>query len=204
MDAMSLLLGRRSADAKKLAAPAPSAEELDQILRAGLSAPDHGALRPWRFFVITGEARERLGDLFVKATSEREPDLPEKKLEDQRGKPLRAPMIIAVGAHILADHPKVPAVEQREAAMAAAQNMLLASEALGYGSVFLTGPNTYDQKIKAAFGLEEKDALVGFLYIGTPSEPMKDKQRLEPWQVTRQWRGAGEMEPLAVLEQEQQ
>lgn len=204
MDAMSLLLGRRSADAKKLAEPAPSAQDLDQILRAGLSAPDHGALRPWRFFVITGDARERLGALFVEATSEREPDLPDKKLEDQRGKPLRAPMIIAVGARIMADHPKVPPVEQREAAMAAAQNMLLASEALGYGAVLLTGPNTYDQKIKVAFGLEEKDALVGFLYIGTPSETMKDKQRLEPWQVTRQWIGDGEMEPLAVPEQEQQ
>lgn len=198
MDAMSLLLGRRSADAKKLDAPAPSPAELDQILQAGLSAPDHGALRPCRFFVISGEARARLGDLFVEATGEREPELSGKKLEEQRGKPLRAPLIIAVGARVHCDHPKVPVVEQRETAMAAAQNMLLATEALGYGGVLLTGPNSYDDRIKAAFGLEEKDALVGFLYIGTPREPMKNKQRLEPWQVTRLWSDAGDMEPLAA------
>ncbi|WP_022727891.1 nitroreductase family protein [Fodinicurvata sediminis] len=196
MDAMTLLHGRRSADAKKLAEPAPNEEEMNQILAAGLTAPDHGALQPWRFFLITGPARERLGDLFVEATRAREPDMPAKKLEEQRGKPLRAPLIIAVGARIHADHPKVPVIEQYEAAMAAAQNMLLATEALGYGGVFLSGPNTYDAQVKSAFGLEEKDALAGFLYIGTPSEPLKPKRRLSPWQVTRTWTEPGVFEPL--------
>ncbi|MGM0561482.1 MAG: nitroreductase family protein [Pseudomonadota bacterium] len=197
MDAMTLLHGRRSADAKKLDEPAPREEELTQILEAGLTAPDHGALQPWRFFLITGQARERLGDLFVEATRAREPDMPAKKLEEQRGKPLRAPLIIAVGARINAEHPKVPVIEQYEAAMAASQNMLLATEALGYGGVFLSGPNTYDEQVKAAFGLEGKDALVGFLYIGTPREPLKEKRRLSPWQVTRSWFGPGAMEPWA-------
>lgn len=197
MDAMTLLHGRRSADAKKLAEPAPNEEEMNEILAAGLTAPDHGALQPWRFFLITGPARERLGDLFVEATRAREPDMPLKKLEEQRGKPLRAPLIIAVGARIHVDHPKVPVIEQYEAAMAASQNMLLATEALGYGGVFLSGPNTYDAQVKAAFGLEVKDALVGFLYIGTPGEPLKPKRRLSPWQVTRTWTAPGAFLPLA-------
>ncbi|NUA46181.1 putative NAD(P)H nitroreductase YdjA [Dickeya solani] len=53
MDALELLLNRRSAS--RLAAPAPAGDVLENILRAGLRAPDHGALQPWRFSIIQDE-----------------------------------------------------------------------------------------------------------------------------------------------------
>lgn len=57
MDALELLINRRSAS--RLAEPAPTGEQLQNILRAAMRAPDHKSMQPWHFFVIEGEGRER-------------------------------------------------------------------------------------------------------------------------------------------------
>lgn len=61
MDALELLVNRRSAS--RLAEPAPVGEQLENILRAGMRAPDHGTLQPWHFFIIEGEGRDRFSQL---------------------------------------------------------------------------------------------------------------------------------------------
>ncbi len=61
MDALELLVNRRSAS--RLADPAPVGEQLENILRAGMRAPDHGTLQPWHFFIIEGEGRDRFSQL---------------------------------------------------------------------------------------------------------------------------------------------
>jgi nitroreductase len=68
--ALDLLLARRSTG--QLEAPAPGDAELEMIFDAGLRAPDHGHLRPWRFVVIRGAARAALGELFAAATQARD------------------------------------------------------------------------------------------------------------------------------------
>lgn len=47
MDALELLHNRVSCPV--LQEPAPNHEQLDNIFKAALRAPDHGAIRPWRF-----------------------------------------------------------------------------------------------------------------------------------------------------------
>ena len=59
------ITSRRSV--KFLRGPAPKPAELEQILQAAMSAPDHGALRPWRFVVIQGEAIGKLADVALEA-----------------------------------------------------------------------------------------------------------------------------------------
>ena len=66
MDALELLHGRNSA--VKLCEPAPDPESLNKIFQAAVRAPDHARLSPWRFVVIEGGAREKLGELYVEAT----------------------------------------------------------------------------------------------------------------------------------------
>ncbi len=61
MDALELLVNRRSAS--RSADPAPVGEQLENILRAGMRAPDHGTLQPWHFFIIEGEGRDRFSQL---------------------------------------------------------------------------------------------------------------------------------------------
>ena len=91
MDALELLVNRRSASP---AEPAPVGEQLENILRAGMRAPDHGTLQPWHFF-IEGEGRDRFSHLLEQGLL---PQADEKGIDKARNAPFRAPMIIAVVA----------------------------------------------------------------------------------------------------------
>lgn len=150
--------------------PAPDSAALATMLRAAARAPDHGKLRPWRFIVIAGSARNALGEVLAAALRKREPGLPDASIDKERGKPMRAPLVIVVGAR-LREHKGVPAVEQIIAAGAAAQNILVAAHALGFGGFWRTGNAAYDNDVKMALGLHAGDAIVGFLYLGTPAIP---------------------------------
>lgn len=156
------------ASAIKLAEPAPSREHLQKIIEAGARAPDHGRLAPWRFVVITGAARERLGEAMADALRVRDPASDEAQLQREREKAARAPAILAVAARTKPGH-KVPEIEQVLAVGAAVENMFLAAHALGYGAMWKTGPAAYDPRIKAVLELATEDQIVAFLYLGTPT-----------------------------------
>ena len=160
-------LNRSSTPAKALTEPAPDEAQLKQILEVALTAPDHGRLRPYRFIPIRGDARYRLSEIFVHATRRREPDVDAAYLAKQREKPLRSPLIVVVVATLI-ESEKIPEIEQMLAAGAAAHNVLLASNALGFGSVWLTGANAYDDYVRGELGLNDNERIIGFLYLGTP------------------------------------
>jgi nitroreductase len=163
----------------RLAEPAPSDEELRLLLAAAAAAPDHGELRPWRFVVLRGEAKDRFGEeVFVPAYRARCAEPSEAALEKERTKLGRAPLVVVVAA-VRRPSDSIPWEEQFAAAAAAAQNLLLAATALGYGSMWRTGDQAYDPQVKAALGLREEDAVVGFVYLGTVPEG-KAKPRREP------------------------
>lgn len=162
MDALQALHTRNSAP--RLTGKVPK-ESLTEIIKAGLRAPDHAQLRPWRFLVIEGEGRDRLGELFVRAKRAKSDDETEDSLKKIRAKPSRAPLIIVVAARVT-PHPKVPEIEQILSAGAAAQNMMLACHALGLGAIWRTGSMAYDGLVRDGLGLLETDSIVGFLYIG--------------------------------------
>ena len=164
MDAMTLLLTRESA--VRLEEPAPSDEAMALMLKSAVRAPDHGRLRPWRFVVIRGAARERFGDVLAESMKAQQPDATPEMLDRERRKPMRAPAIVVIAAHVKAGG-KIPEVEQIISAGAAAQNIMLAAHALGYGAMWKTGAPAYDAFVKRALNLEESDAIVGFIYLGT-------------------------------------
>jgi nitroreductase len=196
MDALELLHKRRSVPADQLAEPAPTAEDLDAILRAGVSAPDHDGLQPWRFLLIRGSARASLGEVFANALLARAPHSTDADLDRQRGKPMRAPLILAVAARIDADNARVPAIEQILSAGAALHQMQLAANALGYGAVWLTGPNAHDGSVAEALGLGFDDRVVGFLYLGTPRIRPRGAERSDPGRFLKEWSGPQSYESL--------
>ena len=147
----------------RLKEPVPSRSELEQMFRCAVRAPDHGKLRPWRFIVLQGNALDRLGDAFV----ETQPDLDEVKQQRLRAKPKRAPMIIVAVAKIDANHNKVPVWEQQVAVGIAVQNIQLAAQAMGYGSMWRTGAITDEAAVKAHLGLAPNEQIIAFLYMGT-------------------------------------
>jgi nitroreductase len=191
MEALEAVLTRQSVAPAFLREPAPDDATLERILAAGACAPDHGKLRPWRFIVIRGQARERLGEVFAAALLLRQPDAPDAAIDQERTRPLRAPMLIGVAAAIAPQHPKIPEIEQILSTAAAAQNMLIAAHAQGFGAKWLTGANAYDAHVQGALGLAPDDRLIGFIYLGTvdgspPAIPHADAR-----EHTIEWRGPG-------------
>jgi nitroreductase len=167
MDALDAILSRRTVPPVKMGPPGPDEAALQRILAAGAAAPDHGLLRPFRFLVVRGAGRERLGELFAAFVRRASPNASPEEIEKQRTAPLRAPILIVVVAHIDPAHPKIPDVEQVAATAAAAQNMLLAAHALGFAAKWSTGKQAYDETVKASLGLRPVDRIVSFLYLGS-------------------------------------
>jgi len=186
MDAIDLLLTRVSNG--KLGDPAPDEESLRLALQAALRAPDHGLLRPWRILLIRGEARAQLGSVLREALQRRKPQATDQELDKEQAKPLRAPLLIVVAARVQ-PNPKAPEVEQILAAGAAAQNILLALHARGYAAMWRTGDGAYDPQVKQALGLEPADAIVGFIYAGTPRLPPPTFERATVDEHVREWTG---------------
>lgn len=170
MNALEALHTRVSAP--RLTEPGPNAEELRNIYKAALRAADHGLLRPWRFLVIEGDSRHRLGDLFLKAALEKDPELSEAQQEKIRNKPLRAPLLIVTIA-IEKEHPKVPSIEMDLSAGAATQNMLVAAYAQHIGAMWRTGSMAFNKTVNKGLGLQDSEKIIGFLYLGTVAGPLK-------------------------------
>jgi len=167
---------RRSVSADKLGTPGPNEAELDTILRIAARVPDHKKLIPWRFIVIAGEARAALGERLANITAEREPEASGMRLDTERRRFLRSPVVIAVVSHTIY-HPAAPEWEQILSAGAACMNLVHAAHALGYAAHWLTEWYAYDESARAAVGLDPKERVAGFIHIGTPQEPPQERDR---------------------------
>lgn len=188
MDALDAIFTRRSVG--RLVEPGPSDEELALLLQAGAAAPDHGCLKPFRFVVLRGEAKDAFGRVLSTAYMARceaiDAAVDPAALEKERTKLGRAPVVVIVAA-VRQPVRKVPWEEQEDAAAAAAQNILLAATALGFGSMWRTGEPAYDPVVKGALGLGPDDAIVGFIYLGTsPREPERKVPALDG--LVKEWR----------------
>ena len=155
-------------------------ELIEKLLSAAVQAPNHYKVRPWRFVVLTGTAREKLGDVMAQTFLDKFPDLSpdakSKALEKERSKPLRSPVLIAVGVDKPAES-KVVEIENVCATAAACQNLLLAAHALGLGAKWRTGDPARDPQVKQFLGFEPDQHLIAFLYIGYPEVETKPVQR---------------------------
>ncbi len=169
MDAITALHSRSSI--AQLAGPGPDREQLNIIIEAGFRANDRRHLRPWRFLVVAGNGRAALADLALHIAKQDTPAISDadcKKIED---KFQRAPLVIVVVAALNRDFfDKVPEIEQVLSAGGAAQMMMLAAHALGFGAIWRTGKVAYDEGFKSGLGLKAGDHIVGILYMGSPKK----------------------------------
>lgn len=163
-DILQFLQQRNSAP--KLTEPAPSGQQMDEIFRAALRAPDHAWLRPWRFIAIEGARRQDFGELLEQCLVQRSPDADEAARTKARNAPLRAPLLVAVVVNV-SEHPKVPPLEQRLSAGCAAHAVLLATEACGFAGIWRTGAAAFDRAVMTGLGLAASEEIIGFLYLGS-------------------------------------
>ncbi|MGQ3672893.1 nitroreductase family protein [Xanthobacter sp. TB0136] len=175
-DALDLLRTRRSFRLMDLVEPGPRGEALETLLTIASRVPDHGRLVPWRFVLFEGEGRNRAGEAFARIYAEDHPDADEKRLNEERQRFARVPLVLAVVTSPVA-HPKIPEWEQLMSAAACCQNTLLAAAALGFGGTWITEWPAFDARARAALGLAEHERIAGFIYIGTPLQVLEERPR---------------------------
>lgn len=183
MNALELMLTRRSHS--KLQNPAPDHIELDSILQAGCSVPDHANLQPWRFIVCQGAGLDKLGNIFQTASINK--GMGQEAVERAATLPHRAPLIIIAIAKYT-PHEKVPRVEQIGSSACSTYAMLLAANSLGYQGIWRTGWLASDEYVKQSVGCERDDELIGFLYLGSACCELSERKNklndsmVERWQ----------------------
>ena len=158
---------RERVSCPRLEAPGPDQAQLQHLLAAAVRAPDHGLLRPWRFMLVEGDDRVRLGEMLAQCCQQDQPELSEAQCEKLRHAPLRAPTLLIVVAEVVEGH-KVSVMDQIMACAAAVQNLLLTAHALGIGAMWRTGGPALSPSLKIRLGFLAVDEIVGFIYLGTP------------------------------------
>ena len=188
-DALELLKTRKSISAQFLAPPGPDARQLDEMLTIASRVPDHGKLTPWRFIVFAGEARVAASRALARLYASQHPDAGEKQLDEESTRLSRAPMVIAVVSKA-APHVKIPEYEQLLSAAAAAMNLELAAQALGFASQWTTDWFAYDEAAGRLLGLAPGERFIGFVHIGTSTVPPVDRPRPALADIVTWWRPA--------------
>jgi nitroreductase len=186
---LALLARRRSSKPMMLAEPGPSPAELDRILTIAARVPDHKKLVPWRFIVIEGDARARLGREIAAACAAEDKEPPSAvRLEGEARRLMRSPVVVCVVSRVV-PNPAAPEWEQVLSAGAACFNMCLAANALGYGTCWITEWIAYSPRVKAALGLGDGERIAGFVYMGTAGEPQPDRERPALSDIVTRWTG---------------
>ena len=166
--------------------PAPTSEEMSEVYKGALRAPDHARLRPWKFIEVRGDSRDKLAKIFIDTATALNSDLSENEISKLEKAPHRAPMIIILAANIK-EHPKVPEIEQIISLGAAAQNILLGIHEIGYSAVWRTWNMAFNPEITKFLGLEENYKIIGYLYVGTSTGKEKPIPELEIQDFLEVW-----------------
>lgn len=170
------LQSRRSVPPRWLGDPGPSGPEVETLLNVAARVPDHGKLVPWRFILIEGEARRRLGEVLAAAFQVDNPDADAQKIAAERERFAMAPLVVAVVSRVT-PHVKIPDWEQVLSAGAVCMNLLNGATALGYGASWLTGWAAFDRRVLDILGLGPSERIAGYIHIGTAKETPTDRDR---------------------------
>lgn len=153
-------------------------EVVQRLLDLAIWAPNHKRTSPWRFAVVTGDGRARLGQVAADALQSKGLAEDDPRVRKTRTKYQRAPVVLVVGS--AAHGNPVVQEENRDAVSAAIQNLLLGATALGLASYWTSGEPVSLPEVKAFAGLEPPDQIVGFVYLGWPVAPCTPWNRPEP------------------------
>lgn len=147
----------------------PNDSDLLELIRSVSTVADHKGLRPWRFLILRGDDRIRLGAALDEASGVT------RKPGEINEKPLRAELLLALVASPT-KHEKVPDWEQHATAAGAGHLLELALWQAGWGVMWRTGTLTNSEPVRRLHRLQENELLMGWFYIG--AVPERYRQRL--------------------------
>lgn len=159
--------------------------DLELILEATNWAPTHKLTQPWRFVVIQGSAKKKLGELLIGHYVEQTPDhlILEKKKDKIQTNVLKSAAIIAICMHIDADK-RVEEWEELAATACAVQNLWLGVTALGLGGYWSTP--AAKTTLHGFLELNHDEKCLGLFYLGHHNQPEQLPNRT-PWQEKVRW-----------------
>ena len=180
---LEFLLARRSVSPKRLQAPGPDAADLDRLIQAGLRAPDHGGLHPWRIIEFRSRSRAALAQCFEQEKLRRDPLASSNDLKRARAHATNAPVLLGfvVTPRQLS---RVPLREQWLGAGAALGNILNAAHQFGFGAIVLSGERCFDAVLARQLGVAGAEFLAGFISLGSIAEappPARQKLSQDVW-----------------------
>ncbi len=173
---VDFLLRRNSAPIHELKEPAPSDGEIETLMRVATRVPDHGRMEPWRFILYRGDAREKVGKMLADLAEKREGPLNEVRRDKELTRFSRAPLVIGV-VSAPRQNPKIPDWEMQLSGGAAAMNLIIAANAMGYGTNWITNWYAYDEEGRRLLGLAPHERVIGFVHVGTFSGTVPERPR---------------------------
>ncbi|XYD11810.1 nitroreductase (plasmid) [Methylobacterium sp. NMS12] len=187
------LENRRSVNPMHLIEPGPTPGQRHRILSLAARVPDHGAIVPWRFIVIEGDARsriaQRLGETCVAAAAPNDVHAVAQAQNTARKFDIlfgRPPLIVIV---VMRPDPaaSIPVWEQELSAGAACMNLITAVTAFGFEANWLTGWVAVHSGARAVLGLTDGEAIAGIVPIGTATERPPDRPRPDLARIVTDW-----------------
>jgi nitroreductase len=179
---LAAVMTRRSES--RLADPAPSDEELAQILRAATTVPDHGHLQPWRLVVVRDDARAAFGDALAATARRHDGSLDDRRAAKIRSKAFEAPLLVALAARIR-EKRGVPPWEQIASAACTGYVMTLAAHELGLGAIWKTSPFLDGKEIRKVLDLTKGDAPLGWVNLGRHVKPARSRPDIDLAPIVR-------------------
>jgi nitroreductase len=147
-------------------------ELLVRLIEAAVWAPNHRLNEPWRFYVLDGASRDRLGEVArevtrAKMTASGAPAAAvERKAIDAAAGWASVPALLYVTA--LIDPDPETNLENYGAACCAVQNLMLAAHATGLGTSWSSGAVAAASGLRALAGASPDERMVALLRIGYP------------------------------------
>jgi nitroreductase len=147
------------------------------ILKCALTAPDHKALRPWKYIICRPENKISLAELIYSATLKlkaREANIDIKDISEHETEAIKrkinqkinsAPYIIIATLEVNVEVP-IHEIELVLSAGAAIQNIIVAAESMGYSCFWRTGDWAYNPILIESLGLSETTKITGFIGLG--------------------------------------
>jgi nitroreductase len=178
--ALHLITSRQNTSPRRLVAPGPGEDQVNDMFLAAAAAPDHGEIRPWRFVLVPQDKRVLLADVFAQALMERDALASNEQVEQAREKAFRAPFLALVIAHLGPCEPDIDPLERMVSVGAAIQNVLLCANSMGFGSSLTSGQAMRSEPLRQLFQMREGERAVCCINVGTVVKPRPMRTRPAP------------------------
>lgn len=176
----AMIGSRQNVSPKRLHEPGPTPAQVELMLTAAASAPDHGIITPWRFVIVPPEKRGLLGDAFAAALTDRDPAATAEQIASASEKAHRAPFLMLAIARLGPDEADVPDLERMLSLGCAVQNVLLMAHAMGFGAGLTSGQAMRSSRLRTLFNLAGGEQAVCCINVGTVEKSKPARIRPAP------------------------